>query len=270
MPPLGWQDLLLYWSSMVLSFGGMLFSMFFPLYYREKTEFSDPQVLAVTSGKGSLLFFWLTIWMLMVFILILAGPYQQRYPIFGKTGLKYGPPAYPRVYPLLMKNKPKYWVSPKKQAARKLAFRILAAVMAVWLAFSLFMFPLSLHGRNELNRDGTLSVYNARGEEETRYRLGQISSVELDTYRLSGRSSSSRKWTAALILTTTDGEVFRFAVGTFQGDWAHTLQTMTALKDIYGHRVTIKGTEDLPKVIRDWGLSPDDMAALNRLFGVTS
>lgn len=161
MPKLGWADQLLYWVAIIACFAGAVVSVFFPLYYREALAKTNSEMIAYTEGTGSLHFVWLFLLLFFVGLVICAGPYQHRLPVFGRKDIRYGPPAYPRVYPLLVKNKPKHWESPKAQARKKKLTWIGISALLASLLFCAAIYPRCLCGRYELLSDGTVTVYDA-------------------------------------------------------------------------------------------------------------
>lgn len=263
MPKLGWKDNLLYWSAMILIGCGWLASIFAPVILCDEIAFADERVVANVNGDGILHCFWMTFWFGVVLI-FLVTLYERRLPVFGRTDIKYGPPAYPRTYPLLMKDKPYHWESPKKIAGRKKLYTVAAVVLVSTLLFSLAMYPTSLYSRQELHRDGTVAVYRSENEVE-HYKFSQIEAVRLDTYRTGGKGV--KKWTAAMVVCLSDGEEYRFSVGSFRGGWSENLRTMLDLKARYGSLVIIEGTEDLWRVAEDQKLEAAEEALLYELFG---
>ena len=265
MPQLGWKDQLIYWVAIILTGGFSISGAFIVLLAQDDIAFSDPAVIARTVGRGNLYFIWLVLWCLIAFILILAGPYQQRIPILGRADIKYGPPAYPRVYPIFMKNKPNYWVSPKEAQKKKKTRIIMAILLTVTFFISAAMFPLSLYGRAVLNEDGSITVYDARNREEHHYTTDEIAFVEFGNYQASGRYSSS--WHLHFVITTTDSEIYKFAAHSFSGTDLQQLQTMLRVKeDIYDNQCFVSGLENVPKVIQDQYRQEDEKELVYRLF----
>lgn len=266
MPKLGAADQCLYWFSMLLTGGGCIAAIIVPILLRSEIAFADDRVVAFTEGRGVGNYLYLFAWLFIVLLAIAGGPYQQRRPIFGRRGVKYGPPAYPRIYPLLMKDKPKFWVSPKVQANQKKLRLFLTALALVTLLFSLAMFPRSLYGREVLYRDGTVAVYSPGDREEAHYKFSEITSVELDTYYRTRRRSFSGSWNVRMTIHLADGDTFYFSSGDFSGDWTTTLETMLALKERYGSLVAIAGTEHLSDVVYSRELNAAEKALLYQLF----
>lgn len=265
MPQLGWKDQLIYWVAIILTGGFSISGAVIVLLVQDAIAFSDPAVIARTVGQGNLHFIWLVLWCLIAFVLILAGPYQQRIPILGRSDIKYGPPAYPRVYPIFMRNKPNYWVSPKEAQKKKKLRLIVAILLTVTFLISAAVFPLSLYGRAVLNEDGTVTVYDARNREEHHYTTDQIASVELGTYQASGRYSSS--WHLHFVITTVDSETYKFAAHSFSGTELQQLQTMLHVKDeLYDNQCVISGLENVQKVIQDQYRQADERALVYQLF----
>ena len=267
MPKLGFRDQLIYIIAMILTMGGALAVMILQMILQDRITFADPEVVAYRAGRGYGNMMFLFFWLFFVGIIIFAGPYQSRLPIFGIRGFKYGPPAYPRTYPLLMKNKPKSWSSPKKQAAQRKERNIVAAFLLVTLVFSLAMFPRSLYGREVLMEDGTITVYSPGNREAEHYKFSDVESVTLETYKYTP-SKSLPQWSIRMVIHTRDGEDFYFTCGSFKGTYSESLTLMTEMKTRYGGLVTIEGTNNLGKSAGDMNLNPEERALLYALFEV--
>lgn len=264
MPKLGWKDLCLYWFLIIMCFGGALVSAFFPDYYRSKLVEANVNAVTYTSGNGMLHFLWLTMLLFIMSIVICAGPYQRRYPVFGRKDVRYGPPAYPRIYPLLMKNKPKHWKGKNETARKKRAVIISAVVLSALLVFSLAIYPRSIYGRYELLQDGTVIVFDSHNRQTEHYSMDEITAVCLDTQIAGGKHSS--RWRALLKITFTDGESCRFSIMTLGDDWTQAIQKAHQLKAYYGSLVSIEGAEDLWKVARDADMTEEEKMQLFDLY----
>lgn len=266
MPKLGFADLCLYWLGMLLTGGGCVAVLIVPFLLRDKIAFADERVVAVSAGRGGHNFIFLFFWLFFVLLAIAGGPYQKRLPIFGRRDIKYGPPAYPRIYPLLMKDKPRFWVSPRVQANQR-TLRIALTVFAlVTLLFSLAMFPRSLYGREVLYRDGTVAVYSPNNEETEYYKFSDVTSVELDTYYHRHRRSFDGDWYTRMSVHFDNGRSFHFSSHEFSGSWTQTLEAMTDLKRRYGDLVTISGAERLSDLVYDRDLTAAEADMLYTLF----
>ena len=267
MPKLGFRDQLIYITAMVLTIGGSLAVMILQMILQDRITFADPEVVAYRAGRGYGNMMFLFFWLFFAGIIILGGPYQSRLPIFGIRGFRYGPPAYPRTYPLLMKNKPKSWSSPKKQAAQRKERNIVAAFLLVTLVFSLAIFPRSLYGREVLMQDGTITIYSPSNRESEHYKFSDVESVILGTYNYKPRKSPSR-WSVRMVVHTRDGEDFYFTCGSFKGTYSESLTLMTEMKARYGGLVTIEGVHNLNKALSDMNLNLEERALLYALFEV--
>ena len=268
MPKLGWKDQIIYWIAMILTGGFSILGAFIVLLAQDGIAFSDPTVIARTVGQGNSYFIWLLLWCLIAFILIFAGLYQKRIPIWGRSDIKYGPPAYPRVYPIFMKNKPKHWVSPKELHKQKQVRLIVAVLLLTTLLVCAALFPLSFYGRAVLCNDGSITVYNAHNQEIHHYLKNEIVSVELDTYRSSSRSGGS--WHIHFKINTTDSKSYNFAAHSFEGTDVQQLQTMLYVKEqLYKDLISISGTENLQKVVLDQYSHAEEKALLYQLFEPT-
>lgn len=268
MPKLGWKDQIVYWIAMILTGGFSILGGYIVLLTQDYIAFSDPAVIARTKGQGNLYFIWLLLWCLVVFILILAGLYRRRIPIWGRSDIKYGPPAYPRVYPIFTKNKPKHWVSPKELHRKKRMQFIVAVLLIISFFVCAVLFPLSFYGRAVLCNDGSITVYNAHNQEIHHYLKNEILSVELDTYYSSSRRGG--RWHIHFKIRTTDSKSYNFAAHSFDGTDIQQLQTMLYVKDrLFKDLILISGTENLQKVVWDQYSRTEEKALLYQLFDLT-
>ena len=268
MPPLSSMDRCIYWGILLLILAVDAFFVLFPFWQWYRIAFREETVMAAHMTAGIL---WMGapwfVFMVTTFILWYM-PYEKRIPIFGKRNFKYGPPAWPKIYPLFMKNKPYVWVSERaKQERRKKA---IALVMLVVISF--LPYPLSWSGRVCLKQDGSISKYNALNIISRDYASGKVEQVELETY-LEGVGKYNTSWIAnvEMILTTEDGKRYVFACDEFrrsyhidQNDW---LPAMLEVKKRYRPEI-ITYTEHHPLewVIEDHGLNSQQAQMLHELF----
>jgi hypothetical protein len=263
MPKLGWKDLLLYWGLMILGYGGCFATLLFPLFYCGVVAARNPDMIAYSGGDGILYSFWLAIWLLIFGVIVTAGFYEPRRPIFGRSDIKYGPPAYPRIYPLLMKNKPKFWQSSKKLAQKKMERTILVVVLLATLLLGIVLYPHSLYARQELLYDGSVVFYDTCNQELAHYRQRDMESVSLDAERSGGKNPH---WYARFAFAFTDGKECSFSVYSLGDDWSDAIRTAEGLKARYGNLVAITDADDLWKVVMDQDLTPTEEEMLYRLF----
>lgn len=140
MPKLGWIDQLLYWTAMLLTGGGAFFLLLFPTYYRSELADANPLTLSWCDGEGVLHMLWLVFWLFLACILIASVFYPSRRPIVGRRDIRYGPPAYPRIYPLFMKVKQE-WRSKKAIAADARGRRVIITTLIVSFLFCAALYP---------------------------------------------------------------------------------------------------------------------------------
>ena len=264
MPKLGWQDMLLYWTLMLGSFVGAFAAFVFPFLFREHLADANPQVLTCSSGERSLSCLWLVFWLFLILIIIGAGPYSKRIPVFGRKDIKYGPPAYPRVFPLLMKNKPQYWESEQAKASKKKLRRFAIGALIATFLFSAAVFPQSLYGRYELRTDGTVVVFNCQNKETEHYYLHEIESVSLYTYYDGGKGSHD--WEIGFKIRFTDNDDCRFNAYTLKDNRTDSFRELQRLKEIYKSFFSIEGQDKLPRVGRDQALTAEESKLLYALF----
>ena len=268
MPKLGFWDGLVYWILMIVGYGGSVVCLFAPLIQRRLLTEANPNALACDMEVAEILFgFWLALWLLVMAILVTTKLYLPRIPIFGRPTIQYGPPAYPRVYPVLMKNKPVHWESQAAVRKRRQSRAILAGVLIVTLIFSAAMFPLSLYSRQELLRDGTVMAYDSRNQP-THYELEDLESVRLYIERSGGRHQL-KKYYPYLELRLRDGTLCVFFVKSMGDGWTDALQNARKLKEYYGDFLVIEAGGKLESVVIDNHLSAAQRRLLYELFEIS-
>lgn len=262
MPKLSFIDQLIYWTVILLLICMLLAFILLPFYIKHLTAHAEDLVIAHESTISVL-------WQFVPFIAFLTAfcwccllPYTKRIPIFGRRNFKYGPPAWPRIYPLFMKNKPKIWVSQyEKQKKRK---RILWLVGL--LVLGLITFPLSFFGRECLRSDGGITQYSMFNTQTRAFSSEEITSVVI-------RAVNFRRKTGVEIKLTTDtGKTYTFDnrdFNLYNPHISHTLEVMLALKNQYDPDIiSYKRTDRLDSVIFSYNLTPEEADILYQLFDV--
>ena len=265
MPKLGWKDQLLYWAGMLTAGIVALFCLFFPTHYRNKLSATNPALLSWDVGSGYLHSLWFCFWLFLLCILILVF-YQKRIPVFGRDDIRYGPPAYPRVYPLLMKNKPRHWQgenAKKKHATRK--WIITGALLTSFLLCAA-LYPSSLASRYELLKNGTVVAFDSHNRQKARYAISDIEAVCLDTERTGGRN---RSWYARITIRFSDDEHCDFSIKSFADNWTDALYIAQKLKENYGPVFYIEDTQNLWRVaLYNTDMTSEEIELLYQLFEV--
>ena len=267
MPPLSFLDKMIYWIIFLLLCGAYAALLFGPLQLRHVIAFSDESVIAVEDHASS---WWLTVpWLtffLMTFILWLQ-PYQNRTPIFGKKNFKYGPPAWPKVYPLFMKNKPPVWVSERTKKERKQIKILLIIVLLV----SFIPLPWSLYGRACLRYDGSIVQYNMFNRQVQEFSSGNIEEMTIDLFRYDtgGKYYKTHHWGIRLKLRTNSGKYYTFDHREFHSDGTRRYlpQMVNVLARYNPEIIRYEDIENLDKFIADKNLSQEELRLLRQLFG---
>ncbi len=267
MPPLSFVDKLIYWTLFSLLLAGCLALLFGTLFLRDIIAFSDPTVVA---ARDHLSIIWLIVPFLVFFLLTFipwTNAYQSRKPIFGRRHFKYGPPAWPRVYPLFMKNKPLVRSSARDKKRRKLLVPILLLVLLIGFV----PFPWSLYGRDCLRNDGSIVQYNMFNCETDIAASGDIHDIEIYTYRYYSRYLTNVRWCVGMNFKAEGGEKYTFQYNDFRispaTETVYWLARMLQIKAQYSAgRIHYSGAEHLDLVIASWDLNPEEAALLNQLF----
>ncbi len=268
MPPLSFLDKMIYWVIFLVLCAAYVMLLFGPLQLRHRIAFADEAVIAAADHFSAFWLFipWLTFF-LMTFILWLQ-PYQNRTPIFGKKNFKYGPPAWPKVYPLFMKNKPPIWVSERKKKERKQ----IAIVLVIVLLVSFIPLPWSLYGRDCLRYDGSIVQYNMFNRQVEEFSPGDIEEVTVDLFRYDsgGKYHKTHHWGVRLKMRTDSGKRYSFDHRDFDNDGSRRyLPEMGKVISRYDPEIIrYEDIENLEKFIAEKGLSEEETQLLYQLFGM--
>ena len=269
MPPLSFLDKLIYWMILFVLCAAYIVLLLGPLQLRHKIAFADEAVIAVEDNIST---WWLAVPWLTFFLMTLilwVRPYEARKPIFGRRNFKYGPPAWPKVYPLFMKNKPHVFVSERKRKERKQ----IAAMLLVVLLVSFIPFPWSLYGRDCLQSDGSIVQYNMFNSEVREFSSGEVESIKIETFRYStGKYVTTSHWGVRMVFVTDSGRKYTFDQREFRtntpGDYRYWLSAMLRVKRRYDPGIIrYEDVEDLELVIEDKNLSEKEAEMLYQLFG---
>ena len=264
MPELAFWDHCIYIFLIIvfLALGvGLLFVTF---KIRDMIAMQDPLVIAVEDPVSLLWCIPAVFCVMIIPFAFLATCYKERRPIFGRRNFRYGPPTYPRIYPLFAKKKPKEKVS---QYVRKYRRFTAMALLAVFLV-CLLLLPLSFYGRKCLRSDASVNVYNMYNAETKHYTKADVKKVVFDTYRAGSKGSY---WSVQVILTMENGKSYYFGVPDFvdgaSGGNYHWLSEMTKIKEAFpSEQVYYSGENKINAVIARYEMNQEEAALFQRLF----
>ena len=268
MPRLSLVDKLIYWIIMLVLICLYFLLYLIPVNLHNRIAFEEASVIASYEKAGFLWFLipWMTFF-LMTFILWVV-PYENRRPIFGIRNFKYGPPAWPKIYPLFMKNKPYVYVGPQAKKGRK----HIAIFLVILLLLSFLPFPLCLYGRKTLHNNGSITEHNAFNQMIHSFYAGECKEVQIGTFRYStGRYNTKTHWGVKMTFIMENGRKYVFDHRDFRRDTQTDIcYWLTAMLNIKGrHRpeiISYHGTDKLDRVISNRNLSEAEQALLYQLF----
>ena len=262
MPPLSFADKCIYYLAFLLIMAGSLIIVFLPIIYGNRFVFTDEDIIA---GENRVFWFMIPffVFSLMTFILW-GGAYGSRKPIFGLPNFKYGPPGWPKIYPVFMKNKPYVWVSERKKQSRKK----LTVFLVILLLVSFIPYPWAFYGRECLYNDGSIVQYNGFNIPVREYSSQDIESVEFVAYK---HGKYTKYYDVEVNLKTNTGKKYSFEYHNFlksnPDEHPNWLTQMLAIKRRYPSRIiTYKGLRHLEDVVYDNALTAEEAQLLYELF----
>lgn len=227
-----------------------------------KSIFQDTHILAQGNpGIGILGFFG-------IFIgggLALAFDWlrKKKQPIFGKANIKYGPPQWKPVYPLLSKQ---FWNNMYSNK-RRLMFLVLCMLVFIFVVVSVTSLVLPL--RECLYDDGSISVYNSFNEKTEEYSKSNVIGIRIYTRTYYDRRGPD-DWGIEIKISMNDGEDFFFSYRDFQTMDENIRGSITGMYKIKmcfdPSIITIDGKENVAYVARDMHLNQQETELLYLLF----
>ena len=222
MPKLGFADQMIYALGYLLIVAVLLGIFGFCFLWIGEWMLTQPGAVAYEANGSSLLMFPFFISLLLSLFIPWYSLHQKRFPFFGKRGVKYGPPAYPRTFPLFMKNKPQYWKSPSQARMRRSAV-ITVVVLNLVLAL---LVPFSVYGRDMLYEDGALVEYSVFNNPKRTYEPEEAEAVTLSIRWYNGGRYTAGHWRLCLSIDYGDRE-YQFYNRSFSGsDWVDDLDAV--------------------------------------------
>lgn len=260
MPKLSALDQGIYMTILALiiavSFSGVLL----PVFLRRAVAAADAAI-AVAGDAGILWCFPACFSFFLITFILWCLAYQGRYPIFGIRHFRYGPPAWSKIYPVFMKNKPAQPISKNQKKQRKM---IAGVLLAVFLVCAL-PFPLSLFGRNSLYANGRVADYNAFNQMVREYGVQDAESV---IFRVARNGRRNGLYKVVMELEMKDGRKIQFEDRDFlQGDTKGWLLEMVRLKALFPpEKVVTQNHDRLERVIFDENMDAQQADLLRILF----
>ena len=268
MPPLSFIDSLIYWLGFLMLIVASFALVLLPIYLRHVIAFADS---AVVAADDHISMFWMMV-PLFTFFAMTFIPwyqlYQSRRPVFGIKNFKYGPPAWPKIYPLFMKNKPYVFISDRAKKSRK---KIAVFLLGILLVSSI-PFPWSLYGRDCLKRDGSIVQYNMFNVQTHDFAPRNFKEIRFETYHYKpSRYSATTHCGVQVVYTTESGKKYTFDHKMFRKDTPsdprYWLAAMANIKRRYNPSVIrYEGIDDLDKVIADQKMTEEEQMLLYQLF----
>lgn len=221
-----------------------------------KCILQDPRVLALSGANGGLMMLGLVLGGCL--LTLFETLRQKKQPIFGKSGIRYGPPRYKCVYPLFSRA---FWKFHRQKVLPVLA-GILALVMVLGIV-TVMALPL----RTCLFDDGSIVSYNSRNEEVCRYEASDITEIRVHTDTIHRKGLDD--WTFGIRLTTDKGSSYDFLYSEFRHDDLE-IRNMLRIKALLAHAaLRIDDASRLPTVVKDQNLTPEETELLYELFEIT-
>ena len=262
MPPLHWVDKLIYWVTIAVLVGILVFLSLFPFLGTDNIIFRGDHFVIAIQENTSL--WWLpACFMLLIITAMLGGAYTSRYPIFGIPNFIYGPSKYPRIYPLFSKDKPK---------KKHMPFWFWLIEITLVLAL-LATYPLCIYGGKRLHQDGSIHKYNALNKEIAEYHTEEITHVEIFVQKYTTSSHRNKlsflfpHYRIAMSLTTVDGKTQTFSSNEFRGsnrtEWLHQ---MLQIKQCYPSDIITYDTTYMDELWDDKEFSEEEIKQIHQLF----
>ena len=190
---------------------------------------------------------------------------RKKQPIFGKSDVKYGPPQWKPIYPLLSKQ---FWFALYSNKKRMVLSGLCALALIVTVVF---VAMLGLPPRECLYDDGSILVYNCFNEKTAEYSHSDVEKIRIYTRTYHDRRGPDN-WGIEMKLSMKGGEEFFFSYRDFQttdDKVGGSIAGMYQIKISFDPSIiTVDGKENVAYVARDMNLNQQEIDLLYLLFDV--
>lgn len=269
MPPLSTLDKFIYYALIFISilFCVGLGTLF--IIIRNHIAYTDTTVVANYFTFSVMLFSPLILFIIIFCFTIISIHLTIRTPIFGKKGVKYGPPLYDSKYPVFMKNKPCVYMKPSEKQLQKRYCIMIFIILVITLILCAFSFC----GRKCLTNDVTLQQYNIINIKTSEYTVDEIESSTFRVYHHVGYKYSSGHWSMCVEFTTEDNKVFEFSLGDFKPSGkSATTDKLNILLNIKSQLnpddINYIGVENIENLIGEISHNEKEIKMLYELFNI--
>lgn len=233
---------------------------------KDVIAFSDNSVLAYDE-RGYFLFALPFLFILEVIIIVaLSVGLSDRKPIFGDKSITYGPPRYPSVYPVFMRNKPKDYIRPSHKKFKKWY----KSAIIILLASTFVLVPFSLFGRVCLKDNVSIEKYNGFN-----VRTQTIEQDEMDTltFRILLSGHKALSYNIYMDIKTLSGRKYTFMYSDFYGAGKNKDKSaLDCFEFVKSHfpdeKVFYERTDLLEELIEDRNFNQSETAQVYELFDV--
>lgn len=260
-PPLSALDKAIYWTIIWLSVGfSILFWLGFGIWIPRAIGFSEAGVIACGEQWAMITSLFFACFCMLTITIIVSSGLDKKQPIFGNKEAK---PSVLRpmltVYPLFSKE---FWQKLSEKAKKKML--IIGMILVVlFVAFSVLLY-VGFYPRTVLYEDMHMERYDITNQMTDIRHLDAADSITLAITRSSSKNGTSYGLSLRIFFGE---ESYVFTVNEFSKmSNAEALRCMISIKERFGSRVDIIGSEQADQLIRykKWGSA--EKALLYELF----
>lgn len=267
-PPLSLLDKSIYWLGLFLPY---ILSLLFAFCFEDITAviaFRDPSVVAYNSHASFLFVLPVLLYAEISASVYFISALESKQPIWGDRKIQYGKAPWAKdCFPLFDSRRKTVYIRPSKKRFRR-------RMLMLWSAGLLLCFliaPLGFFGRDCLTQNNSVITYNMLNiEEPVSYATDDFSHLTVQTEYVSGYRTANY-WKYGLTIKMTDGKSFTFSNRDFDSrEPAYQemcLNKMIEIKALFSpDMITIKGENNIEKVVDYLGLNVEQIQLLQKLF----
>lgn len=269
-PPLSRLDKNIYKTGIIISaFIPLILELLFTFSFINYT-YSEPSVVAVSSVSSMLLHLPFSLYVGISLVTLFYNGKQNNVAIFGSKDIKYGEAPWAENYfPIFyFRKKPV-----KKKTRKAISKYIQISLWSLGLVIVLCLLPFGFFGRDCLHSDNSISSYNCMNQKDEKIYLPEdYSRLVIRTNYRSLPTTRGKfagfigHWEFGIYIYMTDGEYFYFE----NEDFSSTNQCLNKFIEIkslfYEDSTSIKGKENIEKIINELHMSDEQADALRELF----
>ena len=275
-PPLSFLDKCVYFLLLLMFLTIMGFYLLFAAGVLGKERFFVSQEIVAVTFTGLGWRFPFLFYLLLTFLPLFCGSYEERIPFFGNRDQKYRSVQWKVVTPIFSKE----WRE-KRKCERPSRIRFRRQLWTIWvvgLLITVLLIPLGLFGRIELDNRNILHRYNFLNQETHSYSAHEVEEMSVSLYgiksvtpsRMSAIRYLRNRYKLCVYLYLPDGDKVKLDYAGFYGEDRESIfrQILELKEQIDPDKIRYNNSHRLDDYIEKRDLSYVEQELIRAIFDV--